>query len=424
MFFADTPEIKGKMFNENQFFGMKITNVIFFVFFFGSVYKVQGQFQQFENTAGIRHSCIVAADIDNDGDMDIIVSGETAENNITVAKSSIYLNDNGSFTGQTTAGSTYKNPVFVPDFADPTVIKAGDGWYYAYGTENTWTDGVHHIVPIIKSKNLTQWQFVADAFKARPSWKNNGGIWAPDVTYVNGKYYMYYSFSTWGDSNPGIGLAISDTPEGPFVDQGKLFDSSFIGVSNSIDPYFMQTGSAGTLQSYLFWGSFNGIYGIELNADLRSFKGSKFKIAGNAFEAPYIKEKNGKYYFFGSVGSCCDGANSLYRVGIAVSDNIKGPYKDKNGVGILADGIEGSLFLAGNVSGGWVGPGHNSKIITDDAGTDYLFYHAVQVSEPFLPGGATRRPLMLDKINWINNWPQIIGSVPGLSEQLIPIIKP
>ena len=339
-------------------------------------------------------------------------------------KLNIYINNNESFQERNTIELTYMNPVFVPDFADPTVIKADDGWYYAYGTENTWTDGVHHVVPIIKSKNLTQWQFVADAFKTRPAWKNNGGIWAPDVSYINGKYYMFYSYSTWGDSNPGIGLAIAELPQGPFVDQGKLFDSESIGVLNSIDPYFMQSGSDATLQSYLFWGSFHGIYGIELHADLKSIKGSKFKIAGNAFEAPYIKEKNGKFYFFGSVGSCCNGANSHYRIGIAISDNIRGPYKDKSGAGILADGFEGSLFLAGNASDGWVGPGHNSKIVADDAGTDYLFYHAVQVSVPYLPGGATRRPLMLDKISWINNWPEILGSVPVLSEQIIPVIKP
>ncbi|HEY6913857.1 MAG TPA: family 43 glycosylhydrolase, partial [Paludibacter sp.] len=279
---------------------------------------------------------------------------------------------------------TYKNPVFEPDFADPTIIKAADGWFYGYATENTWTDGVHHLVPVIKSKNLTQWQYVSDAFKVRPSWKKAGGIWAPDVTVANGKYYMFYSYSTWGDSNPGIGLAIAGKPEGPFADQGKLFDSESIGVSNSIDPYLFQTGKGVNRKSYLFWGSFFGIYGIELSADLKSVKGYKFKIAGNAFEASYIKEKKGKFYFFGSVGSCCDGANSQYRVCVAVSTNIKGPYKDKTGVDIINDGVEGTLLISGNKVAGWVGPGHNSKIITDDAGKDYFLYHAIDVSNAHL----------------------------------------
>ncbi|MDD4991874.1 MAG: family 43 glycosylhydrolase [Paludibacter sp.] len=319
--------------------------------------------------------------------------------------------------------ATYINPVFEPDFADPTIIKAADGWFYGYATENTWTDGVHHLVPVIKSKNLIQWQYVSDAFKVRPMWKKSGGIWAPDVTVVNGQYYMFYSYSTWGDSNPGIGLAIADKPEGPFVDQGKLFDSESIGVSNSIDPCLFQTGKGAKQKSYLFWGSFFGIYGIELSADLKSVKGSKFKIAGNAFEASCIKEKNGKFYFFGSVGSCCDGANSQYRVNVAVSSDIRGPYKDKAGVEILADGAEGTALIAGNRAIGWVGPGHNSKIITDDAGNDYFLYHAIDPSNANLPGGATRRPLMMDKLIWTHGWPQIQGNIPGRDSQKSPIIN-
>jgi len=360
-----------------------------------------------------------------EGDMAAFASGKVAENEITVSKSAIFLNKNGVFELQdtTTKPATYKNPVFEPDLADPTVIRASDGWFYAYGTENTWNDGVHHIVPIIKSQNLVQWQFVADAFATRPHWKSEGGIWAPDVTYVNGKYYMYYSISTWGDNNPGIGLAISEQPNGPFTDQGKVFDSQTIGVQNSIDPFFIRIGSGRNLKNYLFWGSFHGIYGIELAANLKSTLGNKFKIAGNAFEAAYIFEKEGKFYFFGSTGSCCEGADSKYKVGIAVATDIKGPYLDKNAVSIINDGQTGSAFLDGDSSTGWVGPGHNSKIVTDDAGNDYFLYHAIDVSNPYLPGGATRRPLLIDKINWVNGWPEITDGLPGNSVQISPKIN-
>lgn len=399
--------------------------IIILLFFLSFIISLSAQFVQFNTANGMQHADIVAADIDHDGDLDIIVSGVTTENNLQVPKSMIYINNNGVFTPQYPENpSTFQNPVFTPDFADPTVIKAADGWYYAYGTENTWTDG-HHIVPVIKSKNLIQWQYVSDAFNVRPSWKTDGGVWAPDVTYINGKYYMYYSLSTWGDANPGIGLAIADLPQGPFVDQGKLFDSNSIGVANSIDPFFIQTGSGATLKSYLFWGSFNGIYGIQLSSDLKSTTGSKFKIAGNAFEAPYIKERNGKFYFFGSIGSCCEGADSQYHIGVASANDIIGPYKNKNNTSILTNGQEGTLFLSGNSTLGWVGPGHNSKIITDNAGNDYLFYHAVDVSNPYLPGGATRRPLLLDKINWGGDgWPTINDGKPSVNAQISPVVTP
>ena len=378
---------------------------------------VEAQFIQF-NLLGVQHADITSVDIDGDGDLDVIVSGETVENGIVSNTSFIYLNNNGIFEQK----GIYQNPIFVPDLADPTVIRAVDGWFYAYGTENTWDNGVHHFVPIIKSKNLTNWQFVADAFTSRPSWKNDGGIWAPDVSFVNGKYYMYYCISTWSDNNPCIGLAIADQPYGRFIDQGKIFDSQSIGVTNSIDPYFIQTGSGRTLKNYLFWGSFNGIYGIELASNLISTLGEKFKIAGNAFEAPYIHEKDGKFYFFGSIGSCCAGADSQYKVGVAVATDIKGPYYDKNAVSILNDGQLGSILLSGNSSLGWVGPGHNSKIVTDDAGNDFFLYHAVDVTKPYLLGGATRRPLMMDPLNWVNGWPEITIGQPNISPQKSPQI--
>lgn len=380
--------------------------------------SVKAQFLQFNQPYGMIHADITVADIDGDGDLDVIASGETTENGIVKPVSAIYQNTGGLFKQQ----FSYHNPIFEPDFADPTILKDADGWFYGYATENTWNDGIDHLVPIIKSKDLTNWQFVADAFTTRPTWKTSGGIWAPDVTFVNGSYYMYYACSTWGDSNPGIGLAIADNPTGPFVDQGKVFDTKSIGVTNSIDPNFFQTGSGTTLKSYLFWGSFNGIYGIQLSTDLKSTVGLKFKIAGNAFEAPYIKEKNGKFYFFGSVGSCCDGANSQYHVCMASSTSIRGPYLDKTGTSINTDGVEGSLLIAGNSASGWVGPGHNSKIITDDAGNDFFLYHAISTANPLLPGGATRRPLMMDKLTWTNGWPGIFGSVPSVSPQEVPFI--
>jgi len=323
----------------------------------------------------------------------------------------------------TAADTLYQNPIFEPDMADPSVVRGADGWFYAYGTENSWSAGIHRIVPIIKSKSLKKWEYVADAFTVKPSWKKEGGVWAPDVTFVNSKYYMYYSVSTWGDSNPGIGLAISDLPYGPFVDQGKVLDSQSTGVSNSIDPFFIQTGLGRNKKSYLFWGSFQGIYGTELSADFKTPVGAKFKIAGNSFEATFIMEKNGKFFFFGSSGSCCEGADSQYHVGVASATDIKGPYLDQAGNAILANGQEGTLLISGNREWGWVGPGHNAEVMTDDRGNDFFIYHAIEVKNPLLVGGATRRPLMMDQLKWVNEWPVIEGGKPSKTQQIAPYFE-
>ncbi len=312
----------------------------------------------------------------------------------------------------------YRNPVFQPVFADPSVIKASDGYFYAYATEDDWggTGGLH-IVPIIKSKDLVNWTFAANAFNQKPAWKSQGFIWAPDINFINGKYYLYYSYSLWGDANPGIGLAIADKPEGPFTDQGKLLLSEEVGVGNSIDPSYIEDNGT----KYLFWGSFRGIYGSQLTDDGKALTGEKFRIAGDFFEGTYILKKNGYYYFFGSNGNCCEGAASRYKLLIGRSQNLKGPYLNRQGDNLLT--VEGSLFLEGNSTGGFAGPGHNAEIVTDDAGTDWLLYHAIDKKIPFLPVGATRRPLMLDKITWEDNWPVISGNQPSVTDQKMPVFS-
>lgn len=126
-------------------------------------------------------------------------------------------------------------------------------------------------MPIYKSKNLIDWVNVGTAFteSTRPTFEPKGGIWAPDINQINGRYVLYYSMSVWGGEwTCGIGAAVADKPEGPFTDQGMLFRSNGIGVQNSIDPFYIEDAG----KKYLFWGSFRGIYAIELSDDGLSVK--------------------------------------------------------------------------------------------------------------------------------------------------------
>ena len=165
---------------------------------------------------------------------------------------------------------TYSNPVINYSLPDPTIIKAKDGYFYLYATEDIRN------TPIYRSKDLVKWENVGTAFtdQTRPSFEPQGGLWAPDINYINNQYVLYYSMSVWGGEwTAGIGVATADKPEGPFTDKGKLFRSNEIDVQNSIDQFYIEEDG----MKYLFWGSFRGIYAIELSDDALSVKSNAVK---------------------------------------------------------------------------------------------------------------------------------------------------
>ena len=209
--------------------------------------------------------------------------------------------------GTTPKIKVYCNPVLAKSTPDPTVIQAPDGMFYLYATEDI------HNIPIYKSPDLVNWTFVGTAFTdaTRPTFEPKAGLWAPDINHIDGKYVLYYAMSRWGGEHTcGIGCAVADSPAGPFTDQGKLFRSNEIGVQNSIDPFYIEENG----EKYLFWGSFRGIYYIELSEDgLHIRPGAKpTQIAGTAYEAVYVHKKGKYYYLFASIGSCCQGEKSTY----------------------------------------------------------------------------------------------------------------
>lgn len=301
-----------------------------------------------------------------------------------------------------TTAAIYYNPVINADAPDPSVIRAQDGKFYFY----------HTGVGIYRSDNLVNWAYMGSAFSSagKPNWEPGGGVWAPDVNYINGKYVMYYSLSVWGgEQTCGIGIATADKPDGPFTDRGKLFRSNEIGVQNSIDPCYVEDGG----KKYLFWGSFRGIYAIELSDDGLALKtdAAKQQVAGTWYEGVLIHKRGGYYYMFASGGSCCEGFNSTYVTVVGRSSNLFGPYVNKSGGKMLDNKHE--YLIRGNAY--FKGTGHNSEIITDDNGSDWIFYHAYKVG-----GNANARTGMMDKVTWENDWPAVKNGVPS-SESDTPV---
>lgn len=307
-------------------------------------------------------------------------------------------------------GCSYAGPIINRDCPDPTVIRGGDGYYYLFSTE------VIHNVPVYRSENLVDWKQVTTAFTdaTRPSFVKDAAIWAPDVECFDGKYYLYFSMSTWGGEwDCGIGVATATRAQGPYRNTTKLFISSEIGVQNSIDPFAMEDNG----KKYLFWGSFRGIYGIELTDDgMAVADGARpQKIAGTRTEGTYIIKRDGYYYLIGSAGSCCDGANSTYHLLVARSENLFGPYVDKTGKKATDNNFSNLLQRSEEV----IAPGHNANFVQDDAGQWWMIYHGYDAAN--VNGG---RKAYLSQILWDKDgWPYVRDQKPTIGAPC-PLIGP
>ncbi len=318
-------------------------------------------------------------------------------------------------------GMTYTNPIITfSSAADPTVIRTDEGFYlYATQTNSYW-------IPIYFSKDLVNWEFKRSAFrnatKPKPDVLPGGGaFWAPEIRYINGKYVLYFSWAKWGDGSISYtAVATSDSPVGDFLNAKPLLITDDFG-SNCIDQFYYEEDK----KKYMFVGSFNGIYVTELTDDGLSVKRGadgkpvlKKQVCGRAFEGTNIYKKGKYYYLFASINNCCpnNGMDSKYKVVVGRSENLLGPYVDRKGKDMLDNSWE--LVLEGDGET-FFGPGHNSIIIPDDAGTDWMIYHSY-VKENSTVGG---RLGMLDRIVWSpDGWPTIKKCVPSKGD-LLPVFN-
>ena len=242
--------------------------------------------------------------------------------------------------GQARAPSTYANPVLDTDFPDPTVIRAGDGTYYAYGTQ-TKRDGGWINIQVASSSDLVHWRYLGDAMPAKPRWASaTQDFWAPHVQRAGKRYVMYLSVKPNGsDDTHGmcLGAATSASPAGPFVDIGHPLKCG-PGFVN-IDPMALDDSATG--RHWLYWGSgFEPIKVQELGPDRLSFKlGSKpvaligpNRVQG-AFpvlvEGPWVTRHDAFYYLFYSGDNCC-GPKANYAVMVARSRSATGPFETRH----------------------------------------------------------------------------------------------
>ncbi|HEX6681454.1 MAG TPA: family 43 glycosylhydrolase, partial [Candidatus Limnocylindrales bacterium] len=256
---------------------------------------------------------------------------------------------------------------------DPGVIRAPNGGYILVAT------GAN--LPIKTSTDRIAWQNAGQVWPGGASWTTtytagSNQLWAPDISYRNGQFYLYYSASTFGSQRSAIFLATSPSgASGSWTHRGTVIESSTAVNFNAIDPNLLVDQQS---QWWLTFGSFwTGIKMIRLDpaTGMRSTSDTAIRAvaqrttASGAVEAPFVYFRCGFYYLFVSFDLCCRGAQSTYRIMVGRSASVTGPYTDRNGVAMTSGG--GTQILAAH--GSIHGPGHQAVIA--DGGQDVLFYH-------------------------------------------------
>lgn len=290
---------------------------------------------------------------------------------------------------------------FVQRIHDPVMAKEGDT-YYVFSTGSR--------IIVICSKDMLTWEWCGRVFESNPAWLVDavpgvGDLWAPDISFFNGKWRLYYSGSTFGSNRSAIGLATNatldkDSPDYAWVDEGLVIGSTPSDNWNTIDPNFV-LDTAG--QPWLTFGSFwSGLKMRKLDPQtglLAKDDSTLYSLAANVqpggpIEAPFIVRRGDYYYLFASYDQCCRGIDSTYNVRVGRSSAINGPYVDRDNRPLLEGG--GTQLLS--AYGQWRGPGHNG--IYQDGEDFWIVYHAYDAQEIGTP------KLRIELLGWdANDWP-------------------
>ncbi|GAA3749689.1 arabinan endo-1,5-alpha-L-arabinosidase [Salinactinospora qingdaonensis] len=288
---------------------------------------------------------------------------------------------------------------------DPALVHGtnGDDWYVFSTGDGNVADGT---IQIRSSRTGRFWRSAGTVFDAKPAWLSQevpgvSNLWAPEVHYNDGTYYLYYAASTFGSNRSVIGLATNTTldpdhPDYHWVDRGMVTESFTSDNYNAIDPGVVEDAN-GT--PWLAFGSFwSGIRMLQLewpSGKPAPGQSEPLHIADrqqppNAIEAPHIVRRNGWYYLFVSFDHCCQGADSDYKIAVGRSRSVTGPYVDRDGRSMLNGG--GTVLLAER--GDEVGSGGQS------VSGPYIAYHS------YGSDGGFR--LNIETLQWTaDGWPQL-----------------
>jgi arabinan endo-1,5-alpha-L-arabinosidase len=311
-------------------------------------------------------------------------------------------------------------PAIDSDFPDPSLLRipsSGRAFAYATNIRGSGAGGLLNVpVSQAQGSGLTPWSPPIDALPHLPAWARGGFTWAPAVAHREGEPYRLYFTARYGYSGrPCIGVAVSESPEGPFKATSETKPLVCpLADGGAIDPSVFQDDDGA---EYLLWKTDSNccegtptIYIQALAPDGLALIGPDPGDApwllpsakpliqrdqaweGGVIEAPTLRKHDGRYYLFYSAG---DYASSGYAVGYAGAASLFGPYQKSTGPILSASGT------------GLSGPGGQDVFIGPDQET-WIAFHAWREGRP-----NRYRALYFGRIDWASGEPRVVLNCAG-----------
>lgn len=278
------------------------------------------------------------------------------------------------------------SPVLKGLYADPNIAIFGSK-YYIYATTDGFPGWSGKVFYSWSSPDLVQWTRSTEPFLTLNGTSGNvpwatGDAWAPTIISRNNKYYFYFSGQNPTYNRKTIGVAVADSPDGPFVAQPQPFilNNEAVTTGQAIDSAAFRDPTTDTY--YLFWGNGEPPLYAELSDDMLSLKPNTIKaISGltDFREALFVNYREGIFHLTYSID---DTRSENYRVGYATSSSVHGPWTYRG------------IVLQKDVSKGILGSAHSSIVNVPCTDDWYIAYHRFAIPN----GNGTNRETTVDRV--------------------------